>query len=103
MLHGSFSYASARELVRHTSSATSNEGVTIFGFSDVGYMDASATTTIDSLFEMVADHGREIMIVGLQGSVQGILDGFGVLDSIPYENRFEYRLDAIEAALIVAN
>jgi sulfate permease, SulP family len=103
LLTGAFSYASARELSRYASAGTSNEGVSVFDFTDVGYMDPSAAMAVDSLFENVQDHGREVMISGLQGSVADILGGLGVLDRIAVENRFDDRADAIDAALKLTN
>ena len=99
VLHGSFSYASARELARRDSQATSDVDIVIYDFSHSGYIDPSAAMAIDEMIDLSIRHGRHVIMSGLRDHAFAALHGMGVLDRIPVEQRFDHRKDAIAAAV----
>jgi len=104
LLHGSFSYASARELARRASPAVTGHQVVIYDFTHAGYMDTSAALAIDELIALSLANNQQVIVCGLQGHSQRALDGLGVLSRIPRAHRFAERKQAIEAAVaVVAN
>ncbi len=99
LLHGSFSYASARDLARRDTQSTTDLDVVIYDFSHSGYIDPSAALAIDEMIELSIRHGRHVIVSGLRDSAMKALGGMGVLDRVPIEQHFEFRNDAIEAAV----
>ena len=99
MLHGSFSYASARELARRASPGLTGHKAVIYDFSHAGYVDTSAALAIDEMVELSQTHKQHVIISGLQGNALRALDGLGVLARIPKAQRFDDRMHAIEAAV----
>lgn len=99
LLHGSFSYASARELARKDTQSTTDLDAVVYDFSHSGYIDPSAALAIDEMIELSIQHGRYVIVSGLRDSAMKALDGMGVLDRVPVEQHFELRKDAIEAAV----
>jgi len=99
LLHGSFSYASARELARHDLQAVTNLDVVVYDFSGSGYIDPSAALAIDEMIDVSMRHDRLVIISGLRDQPHRVLSGMGVLDRIPENQRFEQRKDAIDAAV----
>jgi len=99
LLHGSFSYASARDLARRDTQSTTDLDVVIYDFSHSGYIDPSAALAIDEMIELSIRHGRHVIVSGLRDSAMKALGGMGVLDRVPIEQHFEFRHDAIEAAV----
>lgn len=99
LLHGSFSYASSRELARRDTQAVAPRDVVIYDFSHSGYVDPSAALAIEEMIEASQEQGRYVVISGLQSHALQALDGMGVLDRVPPEQQFENRKDAIRAAV----
>jgi SulP family sulfate permease len=99
LLHGSFSYASARELARRDSQSTTDLDAVVYDFSHSGYIDPSAAMAIDEMIELSLQHGRYVIVSGLRDTAMRALSGMGVLDRVPVEQQFELRKDAIEAAV----
>ena len=99
LLHGSFSYASARELARRDSQSTTDLDVVVYDFSHSGYIDPSAALAIDEMIELSIRHGRHVIVSGLRDSAMRALSGMGVLDRVPSRQQFELRKDAIDAAV----
>jgi len=99
LLHGSFSYASARELANRDSQAIAPRDVVIYDFTHAGYIDPSAALAIDEMIDLSQRHKRHVLVSGLQRIALKALDGMGVLDRIPPEQRFLHRRDAIRAAV----
>jgi sulfate permease, SulP family len=98
-LSGTFSYASARELVRRAGSRLGNIKVIIYDFSDTAYMDPSAAQSVDALFDQAISSGVTVMVTGLQGEIEKALKSFSVLDRVPEANRFKTHGEAIDSAL----
>jgi SulP family sulfate permease len=98
-LRGAFSYASARELGRRVSQQILGRLVDIYDFSEAGYIDPSAAMALDDLFKQAKSGNQTIMVAGLSGKAKKTLEGFGILDLVQSEHRFENRRDAIMAAL----
>jgi SulP family sulfate permease len=99
LLHGSFSYASARELARRDTQSMTDLDAVVYDFSHSGYIDPSAALAIDEMVELSIRHGRHVILSGLQDNALKILGAMGVLDRVPVEQQFEFRKDAIEAAV----
>ena len=99
LLHGSFSYASARELARRDTQAVTPRDVVIYDFSHSGYIDTSVAIAIDEMVDLSRKHGRHVIMSGLRGHALKALEGMGVLDRVPPAQRFEERRAAIEAAV----
>jgi len=99
LLHGSFSYASARELARRDTQALAKRDAVIYDFSNAGYIDPSAALAIDEMIDLSQRHGRYVLVAGVPPQAQKALDGMGVLDRIPPDQRLDTRRDAIAAAV----
>jgi SulP family sulfate permease len=99
ILHGSFSYASARELSRRASPKVSGYRASVYDFSNAGYIDTSAALAIDEMIELSQSNRQYLMLAGLKGQALRALDGLGVLERIPPEQRFADRHEAIRAAV----
>lgn len=98
MLHGSFSYASARELARRDTQAAGLHDVIVYDFSGTGYLDPSAALAIDEMIDLSVRHGRHVILSGIPQQALRALDGMGVLDRVPASQRFDDRRAAIAAA-----
>src|SRR5690606_14711534 len=57
ILHGSFSYASARDLARRAAPAIAGHRVAVYDFSQVGYVDTSAALAIEEMITLAQGHG----------------------------------------------
>jgi len=99
MLHGSFSYASARELARRDIQAAGERDVVIYDFSHAGYIDPSAALAIDDMVDLSQRHGRLVILASVPQQAARALDGMGVFDRVPPEQRFDTRHAAIERAV----
>jgi SulP family sulfate permease len=99
MLHGSFSYASARELARRDRQAMSDHEVVIYDFSHAGYIDPSAALAIDEMIDLTQRRGRHVIVTSIPAQATRALDGMGVLDRIPASQRFDDRREAMAAAV----
>jgi SulP family sulfate permease len=99
LLHGSFSYASARELARRDSQSTTDLDAVVYDFSHSGYIDPSAALAIDEMIELSIRNGRHVIVSGLRDHALRALSGMGVLDRVPAEQQFAHRKDAIDAAV----
>jgi SulP family sulfate permease len=101
MLHGSFSYASARDLARRVTLSVAVRDVVVYDFTHAGYIDPSAALAIDEMLEQSRRHGRKVLVSGLRSQALLALDGMGVLDGVPTGQRFDERKDAILAAVAI--
>lgn len=99
LLHGSFSYASARDLARRDTQAVTPRDVVIYDFTHSGYVDPSAAMAIDEMIDLSIKHDRHVIVSGLRNHSLRALSGMGVLDRIPVAQQFDVRKDAIEAAV----
>jgi len=99
LLHGSFSYASARDLAQRDTQAASPGDVVVYDFTHAGYIDPSAAMAIDEMFELSQRHGRHLIVAGINVHAYPALKGMRVLDRVPSSQQYESRLDAIQAAV----
>ena len=102
LLHGSFSYASARELARRSSPKVASYRVAVYDFSNVAYMDTSAALAVEQMIQLSQSRNQPVFVAGLAGHPQSTLDGLGVLERIPDAQRFTDRTEAIRAAVETA-
>jgi SulP family sulfate permease len=98
-LHGSFSYASAREIARRDVQGLDDFDVVIYDFSHAGYIDPSAALAIDDMIDWSQRNGRHVIVSAIPEQALQALDGMGVLDRVPAADRFDNRRTAIEAAV----
>jgi SulP family sulfate permease len=98
-LHGSFSYASARELARKDRQGSGEHDVVIYDFSHAGYIDPSAALAIDEMIDRSLKHERHVLLCGIPAPAMRALDGMGVLDRVPAAQRLANRREAIDAAV----
>lgn len=99
LLHGSFSYASARDLALRDNQATTPGEVVIYDFTHSGYIDPSAALAIDEMIDLSQRNGRHVLLSGVRDHALKALDGMGVLDRVPAVDRFADRGAAIAAAV----
>jgi SulP family sulfate permease len=102
-MHGSFSYASARELARRAGRPVSAHKTVIFDFTHVAHVDTSAALAIEELFERTESGSQRVYVSGLEGEALRALNGLEVLAKIPEARRFAHRADAIDAAIDAIN
>jgi SulP family sulfate permease len=99
LLHGSFSYASARDLAhRDTQTATPGD-VVIYDFTHAGYVDPSAAMAMDEMIDLSQRHGRHVILSGLKDHAYRALKGMRALDRVAAGQQFADRTDAIQAAV----
>jgi len=98
VLHGSFSYASARELARRATSKVSGVEAAVYDFSQVAYVDTSAALAIEEMLVQAQSRGMHVLVAGLAGTARETLENLGVLDRIPAAQVFPTRSAAIAAA-----
>jgi len=82
-----------REKVREHTSAI------VLDFTRLTFIDVSAARAVETIAIDANQAGKTIYVAGLNEEVAGVLEGLGSDESIPVENRFEQRLDAIKAAV----
>ncbi len=99
LLHGSFSYASAREMVRRIPSQINGCQTMIYDFSGAGYIDTSAALAIDELITQATNNGHVVFISNLQGVARRTMEGLGILDRISPQDIFVSRKEAIDQAV----
>lgn len=99
MLHGTFSYASARDLARRASATVSGVRVAVYDFSQVGYVDTSAALAIEEIILQAQSSGMLVLLAGVRGDARETLENLGVLAQVPAAQIFAERKDAIAAAV----
>ena len=99
-LRGSYSIASAREIVRVISPDLVDHEVVIFDFSETTGMDDSAAMAVEDLINsIVRDQDKGCIISGLSDSLEENLSSLGIFDSVPTE---DFAKDMDEAKVIAA-
>lgn len=99
-LRGSYSIASAREIVRVISPDLADHEIVIFDFSETTGMDDSAAMAVEDLINsIVRDQDKVCIISGLSDNLEENLSSLGIFDSVPTE---DFANDMDEAKLIAA-
>lgn len=99
-LRGSYSIASAREIVRVISPDLADHEIVIFDFSETTGMDDSAAMAVEDLINsIVRDQDKVCIVSGLAGNLEETLSSLGIFDSVPTDDFAE---DMDEAKLIAA-
>ena len=99
-LRGSYSIASAREIVRVISPDLADHEIVIFDFSETTGMDDSAAMAVEDLINsIVRDQDKVCIISGLSDNLEENLSSLGIFDSVPTE---DFAKDMDEAKLIAA-
>ena len=99
-LRGSYSIASAREIVRVISPDLADHEVVIFDFSETSGMDDSAAMAVEDLINsIVRDQDKACIISGLSDQLEENLSTLGIFDNVPGE---DFANDMDEAKLIAA-
>ncbi|MFT6580331.1 MAG: SulP family sulfate permease [Alphaproteobacteria bacterium] len=97
-LRGRFSYASARELVQRTNTASFGHKTIIYDMTDAAHVDTSAALAIEGLLNAAIGDGVDCYVAGLSGGAADSLRTLGVLDAMPASHLSDTLLDAITAA-----
>lgn len=95
---GSFSYASARELMRAVHLEGDHE-VIVFDFTDAGYVDVSAALALEELLAEAVRAGEAIYLSGLASPGGRVLERLGIASKVPAERRFATRAEAVRQAV----
>lgn len=82
-----------REKVREHTSAI------VLDFTRLTFIDVSAARAVETIAMDANLAGKSVYVAGLNEEVAGVLEGLGSDETIPAENRFAQRLDAIKAAV----
>ena len=99
-LRGSYSIASAREIVRVISPDLVDHEVVIFDFSETSAMDDSAAMAVEDLINsIVRDQDKSCIISGLSDPLEENLGTLGIFDNVPRE---DFAKDLDEAKAIAA-
>ncbi len=99
-LRGSYSIASAREIVRVISPDLADHEVVIFDFSETSGMDDSAAMAVEDLINsIVRDQDKACIISGLSDQLEENLSALGIFDNVPGE---DFAKDMDEAKVIAA-
>ena len=96
-LSGLMSFGAASEMTRRFSNVTSHE-VVLIDLLDVPRVDGSAALALESIVERAVDHKKRVLLVGLSRDVAKLLSRLGIIDHFKETDRFQSRLDALEAA-----
>jgi SulP family sulfate permease len=99
LLHGSFSYASARDLAHRDTQTATQGDVVVYDFTHAGYVDPSAALAIDEMIDLSQRHGRYVILSGIRDHAYRALKGMRVLDRVAPGQQFAERIDAIRAAV----
>ena len=99
-LRGSYSIASAREIVRVISPDLADHEIVIFDFSETTGMDDSAAMAVEDLINsIVRDQDKVCIVSGLSNNLEETLSSLGIFDSVSTEDFAE---DMDEAKQIAA-
>ena len=99
-LRGSYSIASAREIVRVISPDLVDHEIVIFDFSETTAMDDSAAMAVEDLINgIVRDQDKACIVSGLSGSLEENLRSLGIFDNVHEE---DFAQDMDEAKRIAA-
>lgn len=99
-LRGSYSIASAREIVRVISPDLADHEIVIFDFSETTGMDDSAAMAVEDLINsIVRDQDKVCIVSGLSPGLEENLGSLGIFDNVPKE---DFAKDMDEAKLIAA-
>lgn len=99
-LRGSYSIASAREIVRVISPDLVDHELVIFDFSETTGMDDSAAMAVEDLINgIVRDQDKACIVSGLSENLEQSLGSLGIFDNVPKE---DFAKDMDEAKLIAA-
>jgi len=101
-LRGSFSYASARELVRRVGTEAAGFRAVVFDFTEASHVDTTAALAIEELADSVQRGGAACFISGMSGVARDTLAGLEVLAKLPPGHVHSRRIDGIAAAVAAA-
>ena len=86
-LRGSYSIASAREIVRVISPDLADHEVVIFDFSETAGMDDSAAMALEELINgSVLGQDKGCIVAGLSGDLEKSLTSLGIFDRLPQDS-----------------
>ena len=99
-LRGSYSIASARDIVRVISPDLVEHEIVIFDFSETTGMDDSAAMAVEDLINsIVRDQDKVCIVSGLSEQLEQNLSSLGIFDNVPNE---DFAKDMEEAKSIAA-
>jgi len=103
MIHfdGAYSFCSAKGMTRIVPEL-SDEKVILIDCSNTTSLDTSTVMSIDALIQRAHNQGLAVVIAGHGADAVVLLDRMRVLETVPVENRFTTRLEALDCAVDLA-
>jgi len=97
---GPLSFGAAADLGHHVRERISPKHHTsiVLDFSRVPFVDVSAARAVETIAVDAAHAGKHLYVCGINDDVLDSLEGLGVSEHLPTQNRFEDRLAALTAA-----
>ena len=97
---GPLSFGAAADLGHHVRERISPKHHTslVLDFGRVPFMDVSAARAVETIAVDAAHAGKHLYVCGINDDVLDSLEGLGVSEHLPTQNRFEDRLAALTAA-----
>ena len=97
---GPLSFGAAADLGHHVRERISPKHHTslVLDFGRVPFVDVSAARAVETIAVDAAHAGKHLYVCGINDDVLDSLEGLGVNEHLPAENRFEDRLAALTAA-----
>ena len=97
---GPLSFGAAADLGHHVRERISPKHHTsiVLDFSRVPFVDVSAARAVETIAVDAAHAGKHLYVCGINDDVLDSLEGLGVSEYLPTQNRFEDRLAALTAA-----
>ena len=99
ILRGSFTVASASQLIRTIGKNIVGHDIVILDFSETDYIDDSAALVIEQLVDTLAASDVTCIVLGLDGRPAATLDSLNVLRRVPAEHIVETLDEARELCL----
>lgn len=96
---GPLSFGAAADLGHHVRVKSENRGVVIIDFAAVPFLDLSAAKAVETIAEDVAGSKRLLFVSGANKAVRDTLKALNVDATIPKEQFYDTRLNALQAAV----
>lgn len=96
---GPLSFGAAADLAHHIREKSAQHNVVIIDFSAVPALDLSAAKAVETIAEDVLDSNRLLFVSGVKPAVAKVLEGLNVHKSVPKNQWFATRVEALEAAV----
>lgn len=99
---GPVSFGAAKGIA-HWIAVSDDTAVLILDLGQVPYVDTSADFALADVIEKAQDQDCEVLVCGIQPTVQSTLEGLGVFDQVSATTRFVTPGQTIEQALTLTH